>query len=74
MTMRRIAFSFQPSVSVCGAPCHASYLRIGKIGLLPTSTGFPLGAIVIIPNPIVPTTSSHAVESKNDHDLPFHHY
>ena len=40
VTMRRIAFSFQPSVFVCGAPCHASYLRIGKIGLF---GGLPLG-------------------------------
>ena len=38
--MRHIDFSFQPSVFVCGAPCHASYLRIGKIGLF---GGLPLG-------------------------------
>ena len=40
--MRRIDFPFQPSVFVCGAPCHASYLRIGKIDFL-LKRGLPLG-------------------------------
>ena len=42
VTMRRIDFPFQQNVSVCGAPCHASYLHIGKIGLL-LKHGLPLG-------------------------------